>query len=212
MINTVSVPTIIARRQVGSATHYSVVDQTGHGETVVVLPTGKASCSCPWGTSLQNHTHDCKHIHAVRSQPTAPIPTMKGYTMFLKFPEGETKTVTITSPDPQGERYHWLDGRSVPCSGDACVPCDNGEASKIRYTFAVTCFAKPYQWETNLRIYSQLSEIRDYLAHPDFSGISVTVKRTGTGTNSVYTILPVVPPVAAPVAASAERMPMPVPT
>lgn len=116
-----------------------------------------------------------------RSQPG-------GDTNFLTWTDGETKALTVVSKFPVSERRHWVDGKSQPCAGDDCALCAAGAKATLRWSVEVECEGEERSWGMSNQVCDQLETIAEMVGR--LEGLTVQVKRQGTGLNTRYTIVP----------------------
>ena len=87
---------------------------------------------------------------------------------------------------PVKQVYHWVDGRSIMCTGTGCIYCRQGKKPKIRYTYNVEIDGQVYKWEFGTKI---LRQLMSYAEEPkERQGALITVRRLGTGLQTQYVI------------------------
>jgi hypothetical protein len=131
-----------------------------------------------------------------------PTGSGTGSNLFLKLKDGESKTGVC-----RGEIYEftikWEGGKSSVCSPD-----DEGAKTRFRLNFVVHEDGKfvPKIWEYGLIVYNLLSEIAEEY---DLEKTKLKITRRGTGTDTVYMILPLLKePIPAKTLAEIEAVPL----
>ena len=107
---------------------------------------------------------------------------------FLKWQAAETKTLTITSEHATQVWQHWIDNRSVPCTGEDCVHCENGRARTGRWRLEVNVDGEPATWEMANRVFANVEDVAEMQG--TLKGLVLKVMRQGTGRQTRYTIVP----------------------
>jgi len=107
---------------------------------------------------------------------------------FLKWQAAETKTLTITSEHATQVWQHWIDNRSVPCTGEDCVHCENGRARTGRWRLEVLVDGEPATWEMANRVFANVEDVAEM--QDTLAGLVLKVVRQGTGRQTRYTVVP----------------------
>ena len=108
-----------------------------------------------------------------------------GSDKFLKFKDGESKNIIL-----RGEIFEFYN-RWVGGKGQACGPNDPGATSRFKVNAIIYeggAFSAKI-WEFPLTVYNQLADINS--EYP-LESTKIKVTRQGTGTDTVYHILPLV--------------------
>lgn len=115
---------------------------------------------------------------------------------WLKWNDGETHEIMITSHQAEQMRVHWTGSQYEPCTGPQCPWCRNGNKAKTRWSVDVICQDIELTWEMANLTYQDLQAIAQ-----QFGGIHhlrLRVSRRGTGRNTRYTLIPLGSPTAQP--------------
>lgn len=110
---------------------------------------------------------------------------------YLSIKSGETVR-GVFSGDLHLFRLHWVNNRGTVCTQDGCNFCKDGNKSSFRFgvNFIIRNPDGSMQarlWEQGWTVYSQLKSLnQDY----PLESTVVKVMRTGSGTDTTYTILP----------------------
>lgn len=107
---------------------------------------------------------------------------------WIKWDDQELKTLTIKSKSANQRRVHWIGGNSNDCTGPQCAFCLAGDKPKTRWCLDVDSEAGPQIWELANLTFVALEEVAEMMGY--LQGLVVRVKRSGTGKNTRYTIVP----------------------
>ncbi len=135
--------------------------------------------------------------HAKSSQPP---PGATGYKRqssaqrgdYLSFSDGQTRDVQIMAASAIPKRVHWVDGKSVACTGPQCANCLAGGKVSERWSLDVIADGKPLVWEMANLTFAALEDAAEMVGY--LYRLWVRVKRTGTGINTRYTMMPLAQP------------------
>lgn len=111
---------------------------------------------------------------------------------FLSFSDGQTRDVQIMSASATSRKVHWVGGKTVGCTGPQCANCLAGDDASERWTLETICEGKSLQWSMANLTFALLEDIAEMVGH--LYRLWVKVKRTGTGRNTRYTIIPLAQP------------------
>jgi hypothetical protein len=108
--------------------------------------------------------------------------------MWLRMNPNATYELKILDSRPESRKTHWVDGKSVMCTGDNCVYCRQGKRVKITYIYNVEDkMGNTWKWEFGNQVLKQL------IAHEPNpvarQGAWITVKRIGEGLKTSYMVL-----------------------
>lgn len=123
-----------------------------------------------------------------------PRPKGLGKDAFLKLADQEEVT-GIFRGDIHTFRRHWVNNKSVECSGDACFHCKTDPESFPSFRFRINFItSKEGQWTP--KIFEGGGEIYDLLTSLDkkfdLSKTIVEITRHGLKQSTKYTIIPMV--------------------
>jgi len=110
----------------------------------------------------------------------------------MKWSDGETHDVQIMSASATSDLGHWVGGRRVLCTGTKCSNCMAGDKPSERWSLDVLYDGKTLTWEMANLTFAALEDIAEMVGH--LYRLWVKVKRTGTGRNTRYTIIPLAEP------------------
>jgi hypothetical protein len=113
--------------------------------------------------------------------------------LFVRLKDGE-KVNGVFRGDPHEYYLHWVEGKSYECGGKAasCIHCEAGD--KPRFRFKLNLIAKQDGvWmarilEQGWSVYEALRDLHEN--GYDLEQTAVSIARTGEGTNTKYTVLP----------------------
>lgn len=113
--------------------------------------------------------------------------------VFIKMKDGD-RLQGIFKGDPHIFRQHWVSGRSHLCTGkDQCEHCKAGDKPKFRFriNFIVREDGVPVAkiFEQGYGVYKDLKEMHENSY--ELPETLVSISRSGEGTNTRYTIMPV---------------------
>lgn len=132
-----------------------------------------------------------------------PMPTPS--TQWLKWNDGETHELMITSHNPEQMRVHWTGSGYEPCVGPGCPWCMNGNKAKTRWSVDVICQDVELVWEMANLTYQDLQAIAQQ--YGGIHHLSLRVSRRGTGRQTRYTLIPLGTPTQEPQAGSPTPQP-----
>lgn len=110
---------------------------------------------------------------------------------FLKLKDGD-RVKAIFRGDPKVFRQHWINGRSLLCSGKECGACAEGDKSKFRFRINVLVqqegvwVAKVF--EQGYGMFKDLKEMHEN--EYDLEQTCLMLSRSGTGADTEYRIIP----------------------
>jgi len=125
------------------------------------------------------------------TRQAAAVAPGAGTGSFLKWADQQTITLTITNAKANPRSIHWIPTGSVDCTGNVCPLCMSGNKPKTRWLLEVDAGAGIQTWDMAPQTFSALEEIAIMVGH--LKDLTVLVKRTGSGKNTHYTIVPAGP-------------------
>lgn len=111
---------------------------------------------------------------------------------FIKWTDGQARDVQIMSASATSTLGHWVSGKRVQCTGQSCANCMAGDRASERWSLDVLCEGKTLTWEMANATFALLEDIAEMVGH--LYRLWVKVKRSGTGINTRYTIIPLAQP------------------
>jgi len=107
---------------------------------------------------------------------------------YLKWQPGEKKDLVILSPHGKQRLIHWNGKQSSDCTGPGCPLCAAGNKTKTRWLVNTSGKDGEKQWEMANSTFGALEDVAEILGF--LKGMSITVVRKGSGTDTHYTIVP----------------------
>ncbi len=115
-----------------------------------------------------------------------PVP---GVADFVKWDDGEIKELVILNDQPITYTLHWISGQPEPCKGPGCGACQMGIRPSRRYVVWVQTGNDQLLWEMAMLTWRDLATIAEMQGA--LRGLHLRVKRTGTGRDTRYTLVPI---------------------
>jgi hypothetical protein len=119
------------------------------------------------------------------------LPKQDGNSNFVKI-EDKGSIVAVLRGEPVDFYIHWEGGKSSPCTMGNCEQCAKGNKRKFRFKINVAVF-NGKEWEAKVfeqgsLVYEQLHELQK--AGYQLDETALRISRSGTGTDTSYSIVP----------------------
>jgi hypothetical protein len=112
--------------------------------------------------------------------------------VFIRLKDGE-KVNGVFRGDPYEYYLHWIENKSVECAGkESCIHCWAGDKARFRFKLNLICKVDGV-WiarilEQGWSVYEALRDLHEN--GYDLEQTAVSISRSGEGTSTKYTVLP----------------------